>query len=521
MAQNLFMASSLFTRSKKIVKNVFSKQERYIQSQDITLKKMLYKARNTQFGKHFGFDQILIQKDVQFEFRARVPIHNYELMHSWWGRELAGERNVSWPGMPKYFAMSSGTSQGSSKFIPVTDDQLKAMIRGGKRQLFSIFKTDIPKDFLAKHYLQLGGSTDLNFDGSKYSGDLSGILSSRFPYWFEPLSQPSKEIRFEKDWYKKIEKMVAEAPNWDVAFLSGGPAWIKMLLEQIIQRYELSNIHQLWPNLSVYSWGATSISPYKKQIDDMMGKPIYYFESYVASEGFISFQKKVNSTGMALVLRNNMFFEFLAFNEDNFDQDGELKNNARAIGINDVEKGVNYAIVITTCAGAWRYLIGDTVEFTNLAAFEIKITGRTKQYLSLCGEHLTVDNMNQGIERTALELNFGIAEYSVRGLKYPDGSLGHCWFIAYSSEIQKPSIDIVRNSLDKHLCVLNDDYATERAHVLKKMELYLLPEIDFIDFMEIRGKLGGQVKFPRVMAETVYQEWVKFLGARHQLDNFT
>lgn len=520
MALELRFVSSFFTRSKKTVRNVFLKQERDIQSQDLTLKKMLYKARNTQLGKHYGFDKILIQKDVQNEFRKRVPIHNYELMHNWWSLEFAGERNVSWPGIPKFFAMSSGTSQGSSKFIPVTNDQLKAMLRGGKRQLFSIFKTDIPKNFLAKHYLQLGGSTDLNFDGLKYSGDLSGILSSRFPFWFERLSKPSKEIRFEKDWYQKMERMVAEAPNWDVAILSGGPAWIKMLLERIIQRYELRNIHELWPNLTVYSWGATSISPYKKQIDDMLGKPIYYFESYIASEGFISFQKKLNSTGMGLAFRNNMFFEFLPFNEVNFDEDGELTKNARAIGIKDVEEGVNYAIVITTCAGAWRYLIGDTIEFTNAAASEIKITGRTKQYLSLCGEHLTVDNMNQGIERTALELNLNIAEYSVRGLKYPDGSLGHCWFIAYPTAMKKPSIEIVRNSLDKHLCVLNDDYATERAHVLKKMELFLIPDIDFIDFMEIRGKLGGQAKFPRVMAETVYQEWAKFLGARHQIDIF-
>lgn len=509
----------LFERAKNVTDILTLKRSRAQNWQDQTLKKMMFKARNTVYGKQYHFEDLLIHHNPVESFRNSVPITNYELMHPWWDREYNGEDNVTWPGTTTYFALSSGTTQGSSKYIPVTRDQLKAISRAVRRQLFAIAKTDVPKDFFTKHYLLVGGSTDLNFDGQKYSGDLSGITTSNLPFWFDFFSRPTNEIKRERDWHQKMEIMVNEAPNWDISMVAGGPAWIKLLFEKIIERYNLNNIHEIWPHLSVFVWGAVALTPYKKQIDAMLGKPIYYFENYLASEGFIASQNKLNTTGMSLVFRNNTYYEFVPFTEENF-VDGNILPNAKALDISEVEEGVEYAILITTSAGAWRYMIGDVVLFTNLEACEIKIIGRTRQFLSLCGEHLSVDNMNQGVERTSEELGFSIPEYSVRGMKFDDNNLGHRWFVAIPEGVEMPDKDLVRSILDRQLCSLNDDYEIERKHVLKTMKIHLLPERDFLDFLDSKGKLGGQAKFPRVMAESVYEEWISFLLDRYQNDTF-
>jgi phenylacetate-coenzyme A ligase PaaK-like adenylate-forming protein len=194
-------------------------------------------------------------------------------MHDLWLREYNGEENVTWPGHSTYFALSSGTTEGASKYIPVTDDQLKALIRASRRQMLAIALSDIPKDFLAKDYLVLGGSTDLNFNGVSYSGDLSGIATVHIPNWFERFSRPGPEITSIRDWEEKVNRIVEEAPKWDIVMITGAPSWMRLLFERIIKRYQLSNIHEIWPNLSIYCWGAVALTPYKQALDAMMGKP--------------------------------------------------------------------------------------------------------------------------------------------------------------------------------------------------------------------------------------------------------
>jgi hypothetical protein len=351
MSKRRDFLGQLFSRGNNITDILSFNRAKAVKWQEKTLKKLLYKARNTEFGKTFGFDEILITSNVTDSFGTKVPISNYEAMHQWWKREYAGESNITWPGRPKYFALSSGTTEGSSKYIPVTDDQLKAIIRASRRQLFAIFKTDVPKDFFTKNYLMIGGSTDLNFNGISYSGDLSGITTSNVPLWFERFAKPGEDIQKQRDWHKKVELMVASAPDWDVVMVAGAPAWIKILIERVMERYGLENIHQIWPNFSVYTWGAVSIAPYKKQLDAMMGKPVKYFESYLASEGFVAFETKPEADGMRLVLRNNTYYEFIPFNGDNFDENGELLQGAKSLSLAQVEEGVDYAILLTTCAG--------------------------------------------------------------------------------------------------------------------------------------------------------------------------
>lgn len=436
---------------------------------------------------------------------------DYTIMHEWWQKAYNGAENITWPGKIEFFALSSGTSEGASKYIPVSQDMIKSITKASLRQVISIAKTNIPKDFLTKDYLMVSGSTSLYFndEGKTYAGDLSGITSGRIPGWFDRFSKPSHDIRSEKSWQNKIERMVEEAPDWDVVAIAGVPAWIQILFENIIARYHLKNIHDLWPNLSVYIWGGVSIEPYKKSLDKLLGQPIMYFETYLASEGFVAYQAKKDAKGMRLNFKNGMFFEFVPFNENNFDENGNLMPDALSLSIKQVELDKEYAIILSTCSGAWRYLIGDTIKFVNLDECEIKITGRVKHFLSICGEHLSVDNMNKAISMLSDQLEMPINEFTVKGMTI-NGVHSHHWYIASDRPDLKEKE--VAAQLDKYLCEVNDDYATERKHALSEVKVTLLPGDTFIGWMQEQGKFGSQNKFPRVLTNTKYQEWLNYLG---------
>jgi hypothetical protein len=482
--------------------------KRAIKSQYRTLKKLLSKGEFTDYGKRYNFGDILDQEDMYEAFSKKLPITNYGSLFPWWQRAYRGEEDVCWPGKVDYFALSSGTSEGSSKYIPVSQDMLKAIKKVSIKQILSIAKTDMPKDYLTKHYLMIAGSADLNYNGVNYSGDLSGITTQSLPFWFERFSRPDKYIRKEKNWENKIEQIVNHAREYDVAMIAGVPAWIQILFEKIIEKYDLDNIHEIWPNLSVYIHGGVSISPYKKTLDRLMGKPIMYFNTYLASEGFIAFQNKLDSEGMHLVFNNGIFYEFVPFNKDNFTESGEIKPNAEVIKLEDVVENEEYALLITTCSGAWRYMIGDTIKVISKDKCEIVITGRTKHFLSLCGEHLSVDNMNKALELTANHFDIELNEFTVKGIPF-EGKFAHVWYIA--CEDHGISEEQIKEILDVNLKALNDDYKTERAHALKNVVVNLIPLKLFIDWMESIGKLGSQNKFPRVLTDAQFEDWKKFL----------
>lgn len=477
--------------------------------QETTLKKLIFRAKDTEFGQKYGFDDILIAPKISEEFKRKVPISEYSDMHPYWIRAYKGEKDVTWPGTVKHFALSSGTSEGSSKYIPITSVQLKSVIRGSRRQMLSIVNSDIPKDFLTKDYLMVGGSTTLQFDGTTYSGDLSGIASQNVPQWFDRYSQPSPEIRAITNWHDKMEAMLEVAHTWDVVMIAGVPAWIKILIEKLLERHSLNNIHELWPNFSVYLWGGVALDPYKKSLEAMFGKEVRFYETYLASEGFIAFQTKTDSKGMRLVFRNNIYYEFVPFNASNFDSSGTIKKDAEIIDLLDVEEGVDYAILISTGGGAWRYIIGDTIKFVNKENCEIKITGRTKHFLSICGEHLSVENMTQALQLSAHALNLSFTEFTVKGRTFEDGELGHEWYIACNQEVK--NVEEIKEQLDAKICELNDDYVVERQHALKHLKINILPEDVFIKWMEKHEKVGAQNKFPRVLPDNLYEDWCEFV----------
>lgn len=486
-------------------------QDKAYRQQMRTLKKLLQKGTETEFGKKYDFKSILDSKSLYRTYKQMVPLMDYTIMHEWWQKAYNGAENITWPGKIEFFALSSGTSEGASKYIPVSQDMIKSITKAGLRQVISIAKTNIPKDFLTKDYLMVSGSTSLYFndEGKTYAGDLSGITSGRIPGWFDRFSKPSHDIRSEKSWQNKIERMVEEAPDWDVVAIAGVPAWIQILFENIIKRYHLKNIHDLWPNLSVYIWGGVSIEPYKKSLDKLLGQPIMYFETYLASEGFVAYQTKIDAKGMRLNFKNGMFFEFIPFNENNFDENGNMRPDALSLNIKQVELDKEYAIILSTCSGAWRYLIGDTIKFVDLDECEVKITGRVKHFLSICGEHLSVDNMNKAISMLSDQLEMPINEFTVKGLTI-GGVHSHHWYIASNRPELKEKE--VADQLDKYLCAVNDDYATERKHALSEVKVTLLPGETFISWMQEQGKFGSQNKFPRVLTNAKYQEWLNFLG---------
>jgi hypothetical protein len=285
------------------------------------------------------------------------------------------------------------------------------------------------------------------------------------------------------------------------------PAWLQICLEKIIERYNLNTIHDLWPNLSFYVHGGVAMEPYKKGFAKLLGKPITYIETYLASEGFLAYQNRQDTRGMMLVLNNNVFFEFVPFDENNIDADGNMLPQHEALMIHEIEPNKDYAILISTNAGTWRYAIGDTVRLVDKERSEIIITGRTKHFLSLVGEHLSVDNMNNAIELAANESNIYIPEFTVAGV--PHGNFfAHEWYIATNDKINEEAFAKV---LDEKIKQLNDDYAVERKHALKNISVKALPEERFLKFMQSKGKMGGQHKFPRVLKGQMLADWKKFL----------
>lgn len=478
-------------------------------AQQKELKKLLKKAYYTTFGEHYKFIEILKKEDFISAFKENIPVHNYNSIFSkWWYRTLNGEAFVCWPGKVNYFALSSGTSEASSKYIPVTADMLKAIKKTSIRQIISLAKYDFPNEFYQKGILMLGGSTHLLYNGTYYEGDLSGITAGNIPFWFEHFYKPGNRISKERDWSTKLEEIVKSAKDWDIGVIVGVPAWLQILMEKIISHYNVNTIHDIWPNLSIYVHGGVSFEPYKKGFEKLLARPITYMETYLASEGFIAYQSRPNTNSMQLVLDNGLFYEFVPFNSQNFDDEGNLVCNPITLTIGQVEENKEYALLISSSAGAWRYLIGDTIKFTSKELSEIVITGRTKHFLNICGEHLSQENMNMAVKMFGDEMNIEIKEFTVAGIKH--GSMfAHKWYIGTDNKIDAT---IAREKIDKNLKKLNDDYRVERIAAIRDVIVEILPPDLFYEWMKAQGKEGGQNKFPRVLKNEKLKSWEEFLN---------
>lgn len=476
------------------------------------LHRLLFKAQDTQFGQHYGFEEILASPQFINLYKERVPVHNYNKMHQeWWHKCLDGQPDVAWPGKVKYFALSSGTSESASKHIPVTRDMLKTVKKVGVKQLYSMANFNIPPRSFEKGILMLGGSTSLYDQGDYYEGDMSGIQAKNIPRWFRRFYKPGNKIAKKNNWEQRIKLIVRKAPQWDVGTVCGVPAWVQIVLEEIVKYHGVKHIHEIWPNLAVYIHGGVSFEPYRESFQRVLGKPITFIETYMASEGSFGFQARPGVKGIKLVLNAGIFFEFVPFNEENFDAEGDIRPNPKAYMIHEVVEDVEYAVMLSTCAGAWRYIIGDVVKFTSVKEHEIAIVGRTKQFLSLCGEHMSIDNMNKAIDTVQKKLGITVKEFTVAGFPY-ENLFAHRWYIGTDDAGADPVK--IREIIDQTLSEVNDDYAVERTSALKAVFVEVMPNEVFIEYLRNKGKEGAMNKFPRVMKGDKLKDWERFVAGK-------
>ncbi|MDX1444604.1 GH3 auxin-responsive promoter family protein [Lishizhenia sp.] len=476
------------------------------QAQDFTLEKLLQKARKTEFGLHYDFDAILNHTDSTGEFTRRVPLFTYADFHKeWLHKPLNGEKNVIWPGKINYFALSSGTTVDTSKKIPVSDKMIRQFQRTSFQQLAELYEFDLHPKFYNSSVLTVGGSTQLERTKDYLQGDLSGILQKNKSFVFKPFTKPNNGIAKLTDWNEKMEQIIAKAPTWDIGVIAGVPTWVLMLINGIVKTYKLKSIHDIWPNFSLYLHGGVFLDGYREKIEALCGKEIFFQNTLLASEGYFAYQKNVYQKGLNLLLNHGVFYEFLEEKYFSLVNDHRSVKDLPTLNLSQVEEGKNYGLIISTCSGLWRYLIGDVVRFQDLKEFRFDLVGRVSQTLNSAGEHLSVENLNDAINRTATNLGMNIQEFCV----YPSKNGNrHNWYIGVNAKVDTRRFEVELNS---NLCALNDDYRTLRKYMLKSPKVIALPVEKFYEFLESRNKLGGQHKFARVMNKNQALAWEAFL----------
>lgn len=489
-------------------KRNFNKGKEYT-NQLRTLGSLVDKSKNTNFGLHHNFHALLQQNDLVEAYQENVPITDYEEFYdNWLIDSIGGNKDHTWPGRIKHYALSSGTTGSPSKRIPVTEEMIRSFQKTSMRQISTLHELDLPDTFFSASILAVGGCSNLTKKDTHIEGDLSGILKKYTSFVVNPFTKPGNKIAKIRDWNKKLDKMVEKAPDWNIGIVAGVPSWCLLLMEKIVERYELNSIHDIWPNFEVYVHGGVFMQPYIPRLEKLSNKKVHLLDTYLASEGYFAYQVSPESQGMQLLLNSGIFYEFIPFNSEFFDEHGNLKNKHQAFTLSEVTERVDYAIVISTNAGLWRYMIGDLVRFIDVEEREMIITGRIKQFLSLCGEHLSLDNINSAIQKVSEKLEIQVQEFSLFA-QLEDQR--HLWFVGTYDKIDE---DQVMKMIDDELCLINDDYAATRRYNLKEPILKVLPTVVFYDFMAYIGKAGSQNKVPRVMNESQSKIWVQFLKER-------
>lgn len=463
-------------------------------------KKLIYKAKDTEWGRKYDYRTI----DSIRKFKERVPITTYDDLKPFVERLKRGEQNLLWPEEVKYFAKSSGTTAGRSKFIPMTESALEGCHYKGGKDIVSIYFNLYPesKMFEGKS-LVMGGSGVVQevSNTSYYEGDLSAILMRNLPFWAQFRRTPSIEIALMEEWESKLELMAESTIDHDVRSISGVPSWMLVLLRKILQKSGKSNIKEVWPNLEVFFHGGVKFGPYQDQYNSIIPPgEIIYLNTYNASEGFFGIQDQRDVDDLLLLLDLGIYFEFLPV-----DELGSVNQESKQL--DEVETGVNYALVISTNAGLWRYQIGDTIMFTSTDPFRIQITGRTMNFINVVGEELIIDNAEKAIVVACRKSGAVISEYTAAPL-FEGDEIRHQWLFEF--ERMPENLDFFSETFDNALKSLNSDYEAKRYHnmVLKLPLINPLPHGTFYKWMKKRDKLGGQNKVPRLSNSRKYVEEV-------------
>ncbi|GAA4238784.1 GH3 auxin-responsive promoter family protein [Postechiella marina] len=493
----------------QLADNITSKPN-HIEAQQNVLKDLLNTASKTQFGKYYKFDELLQSKTLAIDFAQSIPYHDYnDMQNKWWKKNHEGEHNVTWPGSPSYFALSSGTTGKESKRIPVTNDMISAIRGSGIKQVLSLNNFEVSANFFEKEIMMLGSSTDLTErKDHKLEGEISGISANNIPFWFRPYYKPGDDIAKIDSWDKRVKQIAEQAKNWDIGALSGIPSWIELMLEKVIAHHNVKNIHDIWPNLQVYTSGGVAFGPYEKSFKALMGKPVTVIDTYLASEGYIATQVRPGTDAMQLNTDQGIYFEFVPFKPEYIKPDGSLVADAPSITIADVQLNQDYVLVISTVSGAWRYLIGDTIEFANIEEAEIKITGRTKFFLNTVGSQLSVNKMDDAMRHLEDKFDAKIKEYTISATKDDENEFYHTWYLG---SLLNEKDTIIAEALDEFLKQANKNYKVARGKSLKGVKVNVVKPEVFHNWSAHNKKKGGQVKMERVMGEEKFKEWEAFV----------
>lgn len=467
--------------------------------QQEVFQKLITTASDTEWGNKYKYHEI---KNYA-QFSSRVPLQDYEDLKQYVVRLKQGEKNLLWPGEVKWFAKSSGTTNDKSKFIPVTREALEECQFKAGKDMLSIYCSNNPytKIFQGKS-LTIGGSRQINqFNRESYYGDLSAIIIKNLPFWADMLSTPEQSIALMENWEEKIEKIASFTSNENVTSITGVPSWALVILNKVLEINDKNDISEIWPNLEVFFHGGVSFTPYLEQFKNIISSPYMSFmETYNASEGFFGIQDTVHSKELLLMLDYGIFYEFIPISE-------YTSENPKVISLQEVEKNVNYAMLISTNGGLWRYKIGDTIQFTSLNPYRITISGRTKHFLNAFGEEVMIDNAEKALLTACQKTNAIVTDYTVAPVFLKNKEAGaHEWLI----EFKEPPNDIhfFIEVLDNSLKAINSDYEAKRYgnYILQKPIVRMLPNGTFYEWMKQRGKLGGQNKVPKLSNDRKYVE---------------
>ena len=473
--------------------------------QDELLRQLIYVAKHTEIGKKYGFDSI----PDYATFASRVPIVNFEGVAELIEKTRRGEQNLFWPSPIKWFAKSSGTTNAKSKFIPVSSEALEdCHYKSGKDLLCLYLNNNENSQLFTGKSLRLGGSKELYEDNGTFFGDLSAILIDNMPLWAEYSSTPSSKVSLMSEWESKLAAIIEESIKENVTSLAGVPSWMLVLLNNVLEKTGKNHLFEVWENLEVYFHGGVSFAPYRDQYRKLLPRKRFnYYETYNASEGFFAIQDRNNSEDLLLMLDYGIFYEFIPMEEFG-------SADPKAIPIWEVRTGKNYAVVITTNAGLWRYMIGDTVRFTSIDPYRIRITGRTKHHINAFGEELIIENAEEALKQVCKKTGSEIKDYTAAPVFMNGSEKGsHEWII----EFRTPPDDIAyfTEFLDNALKSLNSDYEAKRYNntTLKMPMVHQARPNLFYDWLKTKNKLGGQHKVPRLSNEREHLEELLHLNA--------
>ena len=467
------------------------------------LQHLVTSAQYTEFGRKYHFSKIFSIK----EFKKAVPIHEYDDLKPYIHRIMKGEQNILWDTPVNWFAKSSGTTSDKSKFIPVSEESLKDCHYKGAKDVVTMYYNFNPdSDLLTGKGLVIGGSHTINqINEDAHYGDLSAVLLQNSPFWGNWIRTPELNIALLDEWENKIEKLALSTINENVTSISGVPTWTLVLIKRILEITGKDALCDVWPSLELYIHGGVSFTPYREQLNKLIGKEINYLDMYNASEGFFAAQACPGDEGMLLFLDHGIFMEFMPVEEYG-------KENPETIGLQDVEIGKNYALVINTNGGLWRYLLGDTIQFTTTEPYRIIVSGRLKHYMNAFGEEVIVDNTDKAISVACEKTGAVVNDYTAAPVYFTEQQNGaHEWLIEFEKEPE--NLNLFVYELDSALKNVNSDYEAKRHKdiALRMPMVKALPKGLFKEWLRSKGKLGGQHKVPRLSNERKYLQEIKAL----------